>query len=313
MNRLDRLTAILIQLQSKRVVRAQEIADRFDISLRTVYRDVRTLEEAGIPIIGEAGVGYSIMDGYRLPPVMFTREEATAFLMAEKIIERYTDSGTSEHFKSAMFKIRSVLRSTEKDFLENVDENFVVFKNRGRTLFKNEDSLQPILQSICEKRVVAIEYQALNSETSTQREIEPIGMFLQMSCWYVIAFCRLRSDYRTFRIDRISRFEITNEIFKNAHPTLHEHLAKISHQKDLKKVIIRVEKMTAKYIETQKYYYGFLSEREVGTCMEMTFVSASLTGFAHWYLTIATHAEIVQPELLKETVREIVNGIAARF
>src|ERR1700720_1726919 len=119
MNRLDRLTAILIQLQSKRVVTAQEIAERFNVSLRTVYRDIRTLEEGGIPLTGEAGVGYSIMDGYRLPPVMFTKEEATAFLTAEKLIEKLTDPLSDENYKSAMYKIRSVLRVAEKDFLEN--------------------------------------------------------------------------------------------------------------------------------------------------------------------------------------------------
>ena len=91
MNRFDRITAILIQLQSKKVVRAQDLADRFDISLRTVYRDIRTLEEAGVPLYGEAGVGYSIVDGYRLPPVMFTQEEAMAFITAEKLMEKFTD------------------------------------------------------------------------------------------------------------------------------------------------------------------------------------------------------------------------------
>ncbi|TAJ51095.1 MAG: HTH domain-containing protein, partial [Chitinophagaceae bacterium] len=100
MNRIDRVTAILIQLQSKRVVKAQEIADRFGISLRTVYRDVKTLEEAGIPVIGEAGVGYSIMEGYRLPPVMFTQEEATALLTAEKLVEKLTDASTREVYQA---------------------------------------------------------------------------------------------------------------------------------------------------------------------------------------------------------------------
>src|SRR6201995_5767023 len=115
MNRIDRISAILIHLQSRRVVKAGDIADRFNISLRTVYRDMKTLEEAGIPLIGEAGVGYSIMDGYRLPPVMFTKEEATAFLTAEKFVEKLTDTSTSGHYQSAMFKVRAVIKTSEKD------------------------------------------------------------------------------------------------------------------------------------------------------------------------------------------------------
>src|ERR1700722_7411008 len=128
MNRIDRVSAILIQLQSRRVVKASDIAERFGISLRTVYRDVKTLEEAGIPLIGEAGVGYSIMDGYRLPPVMFTREEATAFLTAEKFIEKLTETSTTAHHKSAMYKVRAILKTAEKDLLENMDGNIEVFK-----------------------------------------------------------------------------------------------------------------------------------------------------------------------------------------
>ena len=96
MNRIDRIAAILIQLQSKRLVKGNEIAERFDISLRTVYRDIQTLIEAGVPILSETGIGYSIMEGYRLPPIMFTREEALAFLTAEKLVQQFTDETTSK-------------------------------------------------------------------------------------------------------------------------------------------------------------------------------------------------------------------------
>jgi predicted DNA-binding transcriptional regulator YafY len=118
MNRIDRISAILIQLQSRRVVKAGDIAERFNISLRTVYRDIKTLEEAGIPLIGEAGVGYSIMDGYRLPPVMFTREEATAFLTAEKFVEKLTDTTTMKHnINRPCTRCGQFLKTSEKDAL----------------------------------------------------------------------------------------------------------------------------------------------------------------------------------------------------
>src|ERR1700755_3600179 len=148
MNRIDRISAILIQLQSRRVVKAGDIAERFDISLRTVYRDIKTLEEAGIPLIGEAGVGYSIMDGYRLPPVMFTREEATAFLTAEKFVEKMTDISTAGHHKSAMYKIRAILKTAEKNLLEDIDSKIEVIKNHHQLRVDNKDHIQTLLNSI---------------------------------------------------------------------------------------------------------------------------------------------------------------------
>src|SRR6202000_82178 len=146
MNRIDRISAILIQLQSRRVVKAGDIAERFNISLRTVERDVKTLKEAGIPLIGEAGVGYSIMDGYRLPPVMFTREEATAFLTAEKFMEKLTDVSTMSYYKSAMYKVRAVLKSADKDLLESMDDRIQVLKNHRCTEEASTDHIQTILQ-----------------------------------------------------------------------------------------------------------------------------------------------------------------------
>jgi predicted DNA-binding transcriptional regulator YafY len=118
MNRIDRLTAILIQLQSKRIVKAEEIAERFEISLRTVYRDVKSLMEGGVPIGSEAGKGYFIVDGYHLPPVMFNQEEASALLLAGKLVERMTDHSVRKAFESALLKIKSVLNDAEKDYLE---------------------------------------------------------------------------------------------------------------------------------------------------------------------------------------------------
>ena len=123
MNRIDRLTAILIQLQSKKIVLASEIADRFEISLRTVYRDVKALMEAGVPIGSEAGKGYFIVDGFHLPPVMFTQEEAGAMMMAGKLVEQMTDQSVRLSFDGALFKIKSVLNEAQKDHLQILQDH----------------------------------------------------------------------------------------------------------------------------------------------------------------------------------------------
>ncbi len=312
MNRIDRVSAILIQLQSRRVVKAADIAERFGISLRTVYRDVKTLEEAGIPIIGEAGVGYSIMDGYRLPPVMFTREEATAFLTAEKFIEKLTDQSTVEHHKSAMYKIRAILRTTEKNLLEEIDNSIEVFKSHSQLRVDNKDHLQKLLLGIAQKNVLRIDYFANHSQEQTKRDVEPIGVFYKDSYWHLIAFCRMRNDYRDFRIDRISRLEITDAVFKSKHPTLKDYIAQTAKEQELDLVVMRVEKQIYTHLEYQKYYSGFVSEKVIGDQVEMTFLTASLEGFARWFMMFGDQAEIVSPDSLKDRIAAIAATISQK-
>ncbi len=306
MNRIDRISAILIQLQSRRVVKASDIAERFGMSLRTVYRDIKTLEEAGIPLIGEAGVGYSIMDGYRLPPVMFTREEATAFLTAEKLMERLTDPLSDENYKSAMYKIRSVLRMAEKDFLENIDGHIEVIKSRRTSNAKLDlNPLQIILKGIGERNVLSIHYFAARTQQKTERCIEPVGVFYQDNYWHLIGWCRLREDYRDFRLDRISNISLTGERFRTLHPNLNEYISRSAKEKNLQAVVIRIEKRVEPYISEQKYYNGFISEREVGGMIEMTFLTEFIEGFVRWLMMYGDMAEIISPEILKQKVAEI--------
>ena len=250
MNRIDRVTAILIQLQSRKIVKAQDIADRFKISLRTVYRDVRTLEEAGVPIIGEAGVGYSIMDSYRLPPVMFTKEEATAFLTAEKLVEKFTDQSTEENYKSAMFKVRAVLRGSEKDMLENMEERIEVIRRLSPFNADSVSNTLPIiLKSIAEKKVLHIDYSAFHSKEKTKREIEAVGVFYATGYWHTIAFCRLRNDYRDFRTDRISQIYVTDKTVEKQHPSLKKYLEEVATNQNLEEIVIRIDPIVSRYLQ----------------------------------------------------------------
>ncbi len=313
MNRIDRISAILIHLQSRRVVRASEIAERFNISLRTVYRDIRTLEEAGVPLMGEAGVGYSIMDGYRLPPVMFSREEATAFLTAEKLMERMTDPSSDGHYKSAMYKVRSVLRIAEKDFLENIDGHIQVLKSRRGAPVKLElNPLQLILKAIGERNVLSIHYFAMHSQQKTERYIEPVGVFYQDNYWHLVAWCHLRKDYRDFRLDRISDIALSGERFRTLHPNLNDFISRSARELNLQQVVIMVEKRVLPYLSEQKYFNGFVSEREVDGMMEMTFLTEYIEGFVRWLMMYGDMATIVSPEALKLKLTELAQIIINR-
>ncbi|OKS88441.1 helix-turn-helix transcriptional regulator [Mucilaginibacter polytrichastri] len=311
MNRIDRISAILIQLQSRRTVKAQDVATRFNISLRTVYRDVKTLEEAGIPIIGEAGIGYSLVDGYRLPPVMFTRDEAAAFLTAEKLVAQLTDDANGASYSSAMYKIKAVLKSVDKDYLEIIDNHIEVLRSRNHQQIKDDiNPLQTILQAIAEKKVLSICYTAAYKQTSTTREVEPVGVFYLDNHWHLIAYCRLRNNYRDFRFDRLERLSVTGENFVKMHPPLKEHLKTLYKETDLFSIIIRVKKEVARYMGDQRYYNGFVSETIMDDVIEMQFLTPYLEGFARWYMTFADQCIIVEPDLLKQKIQGMVENIS---
>lgn len=310
MNRFDRITAILIQLQSKKVVKAQDLADRFDISLRTVYRDIRTLEEAGVPLYGEAGVGYSIVDGYRLPPIMFTQEEAMAFLTADKLMEKFTDSSLQKNFSSAMYKVKSVLRGTEKDLVENLEEQIIV-KNRVRNNTPPGNILDVLLKAIAEKKNVRMIYRAFGNEDNSERIIEPIGIFHEHENWYTIGYCHLRDAYRQFRADRIIDIRLTDDSQKER-TSLKEFQALREDMKaslTLQKTIIRVDKNIALYMQEQRHYHGFVSEIITEDHVEMTFLTQSIEYFARWFIMFADQAEIIEPQSLKDQVVRIFEKI----
>lgn len=314
MNRVERISAILIQLQSKKIVKGQDLAKRFNISLRTAYRDIRALEESGVPIIGEAGVGYSLMEGYRLPPVMFSRQEAISFLTAEKLVEKLTDASTFQTYQSALFKIKAVLRSDDKEHLEKMDDYIEVLRSAYLPKDKiTSNHIQTILKSVSQKNRLLIHYFAHHDQRKSNRFVEPVGIFMQGQHWYLIAYCCLRNDYRNFRIDRILSSECTLQPFTQQHPPLKTYLNQITKdEKDLHKVIMRIQTDKVKYLGEQKFYNGYVSEKIVGADTEMTFLSSSLEGFARWYMMYGDVAEIIAPKVLKNRVKQIALAITKK-
>jgi predicted DNA-binding transcriptional regulator YafY len=314
MNRIDRLSAILIQLQSRRLVKAQQIADKFSISLRTVYRDVHALQEAGVPIIGEAGTGYSLMEGYKLPPVMFNQDEASALLTAAKLMQSKTDATSSKHYTSALDKIKAVLRWTEKDHIEEIDKHIAIVQHPSIQYQPPQElHLQPILKAIANRVVVEIKYASIEKNEITQRKIEPVGIYNLGTHWYLIAFCRLRNDYRNFRTDKIKKLMLTDEKISKIHPSLQQFLNKTQAEREVKKVVLEVDNSIIKYFDEQKYYNGFVKEENAGDYIRLTFLSGSLQGFARWFVMFGDHAKIIEPSELNDLVTSIAENILKKI
>lgn len=222
-SRLSRLIAILTQLQSKRLVTSTEVAEKFNVSVRTIYRDIKTLEQAGVPIITEEGKGYSLMDGYRLPPVMFTENEANAFITAEKLVLLNKDTSLIKSYVDGITKIKSVLRSNAKDKAALLSERVAFEQNSGGNITSN--FLSSIQIALTNFNVIRVEYYSPNNDETTKRYIEPFALINDVGkSWYLIAWCRLRKDYRLFRFDRIMKIEITDEKFTPHKMSLQDYL-----------------------------------------------------------------------------------------
>jgi predicted DNA-binding transcriptional regulator YafY len=222
-SRLSRLTAILTLLQSKKLITATTIAEKFGISVRTVYRDIQALNEAGVPILTEEGKGYMLMEGYRLPPVMFTEAEANALITAEQFILKNKDASLSKHYSEAIIKIKSVLRYTTKDKADLLSKRIVIGQNFNNITTSN--FLTDIQKALTDFLVIDIQYTSSNEKQTTQRFVEPFAVYNSTEeNWILIAWCRLRNDFRTFRLDRMTRMSVTEEHFKPHPLTLPEYI-----------------------------------------------------------------------------------------
>jgi predicted DNA-binding transcriptional regulator YafY len=315
MNRIDRLHAILTQLQSKKLVKAQEIADRFHISLRTVYRDVKALEESGIPIIGEAGSGYSMMEGYRLPPVMFTQEEASALLLGSKLAAQLTDASVQKHYEEALYKIKAVLRTGDKDYVDELSNNIEIVRP---AIPQNENTnrhLTALQKAIAEKAVVFIRYSSSYNKTeTTERLVEPIGLVHYSQAWHLIGWCRLRNGYRDFKVNRIERLQLKEESFGYVqHKSLQEYLQSIVNTSGLQETAVLFDKEVTRFMNNTKYYYGFVREEDAGDAVKMYFLTAHLEVLGRWLLGFTNAVQIESPGLLKEIMKELTDELKAHY
>ena len=213
MSQLSRLIAILTLLKSKRLLTANELAKKFEVSIRTIYRDIRKLEEAGVPVTTIEGRGYSLMDGYSVAPVQFTEKQANALITAEHLINQTKDASFVEDFNEALTKIKSVFRTSIQEKSELLQSKIHIFNPTYENISSN--ALSEIQLAITNFNYTEINYCKVNDTNVSFRKIEPYAIYSTQYKWILIAWCHLRQDYRAFRIDRIQHFKILQDKFED--------------------------------------------------------------------------------------------------
>lgn len=199
---------------------ARELADKFSVSTRTIYRDIRALEQAGVPIVTEDGKGYTLMEGYRIPPVMFTEAQANALITAEQLVLKNKDTSFIKDYKEAIDKIKAVLKYSVKDKANLLSERLEFRQNSNNE--KTSNYLSDLQFALTNFRLIEIKY-TNETQENTNRIIEPFALYSTQENWLLIAFCHMRKEYRAFRLDRIKQLKILNNTFNPHKITLEKY------------------------------------------------------------------------------------------
>lgn len=219
MRRADRLFQIIQILRRGTLVTAQDLARELEVSTRTIYRDIQDLMASGVPIEGEAGMGYLMSDGFDLPPVMFTREEIKALVVSARIMKTWADPGLVRAFDSALEKIHQILPEERSE-----DVEISVFAP-GFNAYPKEN-LGLMREALERKRQVRLFYTRGDGAFS-KRLVNPLGLFFWGNRWTLVAWCLLRDDFRHFRIDRIQKLDLLESFEDQPGQTLEDFYATI--------------------------------------------------------------------------------------
>jgi predicted DNA-binding transcriptional regulator YafY len=264
--------------------------------------------------MGEAGVGYSLVKGYHLPPVMFTAEEASALSIGGKLVENFTDASLRKPMESALLKVRSVLPQDRRDYLDRLERSTAVFARGSNAIPRlSSEALIPIQRGLAERRVLALDYQAGQRRELTQRQVEPLGLVYYADNWHLIAYCRLRRDVRDFRTDRILKLQLQTELFTgHADFSLKRYLEAENRSREFEMARIRFQPEVMERV-SREWSCGLVEQNEEREGVVVTLVATSFEWLAGWVLSFGSTAEILAPERLKELVAAEAEKVAAKY
>ncbi|UQZ33468.1 YafY family transcriptional regulator [Paenibacillus sp. PK3_47] len=311
MNKTDRMLAIMLELQRSRRVRAGDLATKFETSVRTIYRDIQALSEGGVPVVSAPGQGYSLPDGYFLPPVSFTAEEAVALLAGADFIRRHFDAYYSDSAAAGCAKLEAVLPERVRADADRIRASMRLVPG-GREDERGKAGLEAVRRAVLHKRKLRFlygGYPAGKEDVRTDRTVHPYGLALLQGAWVLIAYCELREAVRHFRLSRMDGMELLEETF--AVPAGFTYTAYTPPDDRELVVKIRLSPAAARQVQEEGYFY-IDSAEDAGEELELRLRVRRVEEILRWLLGWGAEARVLEPEFLRERVRQEAKKILER-
>jgi predicted DNA-binding transcriptional regulator YafY len=302
MNRIDRLFAILLTLQHKRRVRAQDLAQQFEISKRTIYRDLAALNQMGIPIAALPGEGFELVEGYYLPPLMFTENEAIALSLGSRLLSQQATGSLTQSADSALAKISVALPEQIRARSEALT-NIIGFITPRAKFDLDDPQLLLIQNAIQEKRVLHLRYLGYQKEEVTERDVEPHQLFYADGVWYLEAYCRMRKGMRDFRLSRMEKVALRRETF---------HKRRTGKTQTQPVIVIKIHfaPNAVRWVRERQHYGYQRDEEETPHGTIMVYHVHQESEIIPWILGWGTSAEVLSPQELRKSLHETALQLA---
>ncbi len=307
MNRTDRLMGILLELQARGELRAEDLAGTFEVSVRTIYRDVEALCETGVPVVATPGKGYRLMEGYFLPPLTFTADEAALLILGGELVRDQVDPVLRTAAEDALRKLAGVLPPDRRPEMERRRQGLFF-----AALASQADDRHLALgrRAIEERRVVRLVYHALHREEPVPREVEPIRLLHLKDAWYVAGYCRLRQGTRLFRLDRIDRLELLEERYTPGA----RHAVTVPTTRDLSdypEARVRFDRSVMRWVRERQPWVLLREERDADGPL-FVYAVRDEREILRWLMTWGAAVNVLSPEWLRTRLAEEAQAIADR-
>ncbi len=302
MNRTDRLLAIVLELQAKGHIRAEDLAATFETSKRTIYRDVQALCESGVPVVAVPGQGYSLVEGFFLPPVSFTTDEATMLLLGTNFMAGNFDAQYQAAAQSAGRKIEAVLNQKLRDEVHYLQRS-ITFLPPGRT---DTNKLRQLRQAILEHRTIRFTYHTRYRDSASPptapREADPYGLVYFSEAWYLSAYCHMRHSVRNFKLDRIDTLELLSKIFQRP-AQFSGDTSSVERGKRFLKIRVLFDPTVARWVREARFFFVTEMEDKPDGLL-VTLQVRQEDEILQWLLGWGAAARVLQPESLRQRLAD---------